>query len=295
MLVAGLILAIAGAASDNLGVVLQSSQARKLPPEMALSPSLLVRLAHMRVWLLGGALILVGFVAQTAALSQASLTVVQPAIVLGLVVLVIASARVLGQRPTNVQFAAIAALGGSVAGVAILSPQHETIPGAGALALISAIAAAAAGVPYIIHARTGRTVAPGALAVGAGAGYAGVALLTKAFSEALSAGHWSSAGMLGIGMLILGLGGFLLEESALSVGAPTDVAPLVLLLQVGAPVALDILVFGEGLPLGGQGVAFLACLAAAVVGGMTLARSRATSGFRQPGRGERAPAMDAGR
>ncbi len=280
MLALGLLLAIASTACDNLGVVLQASEARRQPPELALRLGLVVRLARRRVWLIGGTLILAGFVLQTAALTQAPLTVVQPAIALGLVVLVLASARVLGQRPTVAQLAAITVLGGAVAGVALLSPQTESDPGASSLLAIGGVALLIAAGPYALHARTGRNVSVAALALGAGAGYAGVALLMKAFAESLADGDWLALTLLGPGMALLGGSGFLLEETALSVGRATTVTPLILLLQVGAPVALDIVLFGQGVPRGARGAAFLACLAAAVLAAMTLARSPATTGFR---------------
>src|SRR4051812_31253252 len=75
--------ALAAATASSLfsvGLVLQASEARNIPESYALRPSLITQLARRPPWVLGGAVILIGFGFHVTALAIAPLTVVQPAL-----------------------------------------------------------------------------------------------------------------------------------------------------------------------------------------------------------------------
>jgi hypothetical protein len=274
MVILGLPLAVLATTSDNLGVVLQASQARGAPSELALEPALIVRLAGMRKWVAGGVLLVLGVVLQTAALTQAPLTVVQPTVGLGLVVLVVSSARLLGQRIRAVQVGAMLALAASIAGIALLRPGTvNRIPSPEVLGVVTGVAALVATVPYVIHVRARRTVSAAALAVAAGTAYAAVAIVLKAIADCLHSGEWTAVALLCLPLALLGSSGFLLEETALTSGAPTTVDPIVMLFQIGAPVAIALTLLGESAPHGLAAVGFAACVVVSVAATVQLART----------------------
>ena len=80
-----IVLALIGALLFALGNVLQQRIAMGAGDELAHSPWFMVRLARSRVWLLGIAATLVGFVFHAAALDAGTLVVVQPTLALTLV------------------------------------------------------------------------------------------------------------------------------------------------------------------------------------------------------------------
>ena len=67
-----------------LSTTLQALEARRVPAEVALRASLLMRLVRRPMWLLGTACGLVAWPIQAVALSLASVAIVQPALGLGL-------------------------------------------------------------------------------------------------------------------------------------------------------------------------------------------------------------------
>ena len=92
-IVLGVVAACTASVMYNLGVALQALEARVMPAAQGLRPSLIGDLAHRPRWLAGTALGVVGWPLQAAALLLAPLTVVQPALAFGLVLLLVLGAR----------------------------------------------------------------------------------------------------------------------------------------------------------------------------------------------------------
>src|SRR3954452_21214001 len=92
---AGLACGVAAAACFELGYVSQAADARGVEGDR---PGLLLRLARRRAWLGGSALVACGLLLQLLALYLAPLSVVQPALVLGLGLLLVLAERRLGER-----------------------------------------------------------------------------------------------------------------------------------------------------------------------------------------------------
>jgi drug/metabolite transporter (DMT)-like permease len=258
----------------NCSIALQALEAREVPGEHSLRVSLIGKLVRNRRWLGATALGLVGWPLEIVALLLAPLTVVQPCLSSGLILLLWLGATRLGERPGRREWIAVGAIIAGVAGVAWAAPERTTDhAGALAIAVALAIVAVPIALPYLLRRRTG---AIGALMVlSAGCGYAWTAIASKLLTDELAAGAilvaiaWLATAAASEGLALLS------EMSALQRRAATHVAPAMFAVQILVPVLLAPLIFGESwadTPLGG--VALVASMALAVVGAVLLAGSR---------------------
>ena len=275
MLPLGIAAAIAASLLYNTSIALQALEARAVPHEHSLRPSLLGRLLRNRRWLGATALGLLGWPLEIAALLLAPLTVVQPCIASGLVLLLWLGATRLGERPGRREFVAVGAIVVGIAGVAWAAPERTTDhAGAGAVALALILVALPLLAPYAFR---GRTQAVATLAVlSAGCGYAWTAIASKLLTDELAAGAvlvavlWLATAAVSEGLALLS------EMSALQRRPATHVAPVMFAVQVLVPVVMAPLIFGEswaGTP--GGGTALVAFMAVAVGGTTLLAGSKA--------------------
>jgi hypothetical protein len=271
----GAVAACAASLLYNLGVALQALEARAMPAAHGLRASLVGRLARRPRWLAGTALGLLGWPLQAAALLLAPLTVVQPALAFGLVLLLVLGARTLGEPVGARDVLAVAAIVVGVGGLAAVAPAASTHhvggwPLAGALATLAAVALA----PYALRGR--HDVGGIAAALSAGAAFAWSGLSTKFVADALSAHQWTAAVCwtlatgLSSGLAILS------EMSALQRRPVTQVAPFVFVVQVVIPVLAAPLLTGESwarAPLGPAGI--ILGLAIVIGGAVALTAARA--------------------
>jgi drug/metabolite transporter (DMT)-like permease len=233
----------------EIGYALQARASRRAPSGLELRPRLLGALAAQRLWVGGVALAALGWPLQLLALRYAPLTVVQPTLALGLVLLLALAARYLGERVRARHVLAVVAVVAGVAVIAWAAPARTTGHGsAGPLATALTLLGAVALSPYLMR---GRGLL---LIVGAGAADAWAAFGAKLVVDELSSGRWLRALAWGIGAgLALGLG-LLSEMTALRRFAASVVGPVVVVMQIAVPVSLAPLVGGEswgGTPLGG--------------------------------------------
>jgi drug/metabolite transporter (DMT)-like permease len=262
---AGMAAAAAAAACFDGAVILQAQEAREVESGHALRLSLIRRLAKRPRWLLGTAIAVLGWPLQLLALSLAPLTVVQPMLAIGLVVLLIAGSRVLGEpvRPWQWVGAAAVIVGVTLLGVA--APEHtETVPAPAAMAAAALGLGAVMAAPFLFgRTRSGAWM----LICAAGAAFALSALTSKLVTVELEDGRllvallWALATALCAGL------GFLTDQTALQRFAATRVAPPMFALETALPVMLSPLLFDEhwGSTLGGGAV--LAVGLALVLGG----------------------------
>ncbi|HEX5610943.1 MAG TPA: hypothetical protein VFX45_12725 [Solirubrobacterales bacterium] len=276
MLALGILAAVGASVLYNTSIALQAIEVREVPAEHSLRVSLLGRLLRNRRWLGATALGLVGWPLEIAALLLAPLTVVQPCLASGLVVLLWLGATKLGERPGRREYVAVAAIIAGVAGVALAAPERTTEHAdTGAIALALALVALPIAAPYLMRAKG--AVAAGTIAVvSAGFGYAWTAIASKLLTDELAAGSvlvavaWLATAAASEGLALLS------EMSALQRRAATHVAPVMFAVQVLVPVALAPLIFGESwsqTPLGGT--VLVAFMLLAVAGTVLLAGSRA--------------------
>jgi drug/metabolite transporter (DMT)-like permease len=278
----GLLAACGASCLYDLGVALQALEARVVPVRHSLRPSLLGRLGRRRRWLGGTGLALLGWPLQVVALLLAPLTLVQPALALGLLLLLWLGVRLLGERVGRREIGAVLAIGAGVALMAWAAPGH-TSAHAGPLPLAVALGSLAvpAVAPYLAPGRD--RGARLMVVLGAGAAYAWTGVASKLISDELARGHlpaalaWASATG---GMAALGLTS---EMTALQRRQATHVAPVVYVVQVVVPVLLAPLLGGEGwgsTPLGGGVV--LGSLLTVAAGAAALTRSPAVASLVAP-------------
>ena len=274
MLALGIVAAVAASLLYNTSIALQALEARGVGHEHSLRPSLLGRLVRNRKWLGATAIGLVGWPLEIGALLLAPLTVVQPCLTSGLILLLWLGATRLGERPGAREAVAVGAVILGVTGVALAAPERTTDhAAAGAIGLALALVAIPLGAPYLLR---GRAAAFGTLAVvSAGCGYAWTAIASKLLTDELAAGTvlvgvaWLATAAASEGLALLS------EMSALQRRPATRVAPVMFAVQVLVPVVLAPLIFDEAwrdTPLGGAVLA--ASIAVAVAGIVLLAGSR---------------------
>lgn len=275
--VAGLLVAGGAAVCFEVSYALQALEARAVGGPPGPGAGLLARLVRRRLFMVAIVLGLAGYGLQVLALGLAPLTVVQPVLALGLVLLLFLGVRLLGERVGARELAGVAAIVAGVTAIALAAPERESDTAIGA-PLIAALAGLGllTAVPFLL-ARRGRAGGV-ALAVGAGAADALAALAARLISDELSAGRplaalgWAAAA--GTGVLV----GLACELSALQHLPVARVAPLVLGMQIAVPVGLAPAVAGEhwgSTPLGGA--VLVAGLIAVTAGATLLAASRSLS------------------
>ncbi|HVY96601.1 MAG TPA: hypothetical protein VHA54_06535 [Solirubrobacterales bacterium] len=275
MLALGIVAAVGASLLYNASIALQALEAREVPTEHALRPSLLGRLLRNRRWLGATALGLLGWPLEIVALLLAPLTVVQPCLASGLILLLWLGATRLGEAPGPREWAAVAAIVGGVAGVALVAPERSTDhAGTGTMALALALVALPLLAPYALRSRAASLSI--LAVVSAGCGYAWTAIASKLLTDELADGAllaavaWLATAAASEGLALLS------EMSALQRRGATHVAPIMFAVQVLVPVALAPLVFNESwgsTPLGGA--LLVAFMLLAVSGTVLLAGSSA--------------------
>jgi len=269
----GLVAAVGATACYESSYVLQALEARTTARRLALRASLLATLVRRRRWLAAIAIGVAGWCLQIVALGFAPLTLVQPVLASGLLLLMYLGVRLLGEHVGLRELGAAAAIVAGIAVLALAAPDRATsVSDSTALVIALAALAAAALGPYPLRSRgdTGAVL----LVASAGAADAAAGVVAKLVSNELSRGGvvaaaaWAAAA--GATVLI----GLLSETTALQRLPATRVAPFVLVVQVTVPVLLAPLVFGESwadTPLGGGLI--LAALVVVAAGTAILASS----------------------
>jgi drug/metabolite transporter (DMT)-like permease len=274
VLALGIAAAIGASLLYNTSIALQAMEARDVPGEHSLRVSLIGKLVRNRKWLGATALGLVGWPLEIVALLLAPLTVVQPCLASGLIVLLWLGVTRLGERPGPRDYLAVGAIVAGVAGVAWAAPGRTTDhAGTAAIAVALALVALPIFAPYLLRRR--RSAAGTLAIVSAGFGYAWTAIASKLLTDELATGAlliavvWLATAAASEGLALLS------EMSALQRRPATRVAPVMFAVQVMVPVILAPLIFEEKwstTPL--NGVALIAFMGVALAGVVLLASSR---------------------
>jgi drug/metabolite transporter (DMT)-like permease len=271
---AGLVVAAVAAACYESGYAFQALEARGVGARHALRLSLLSQLVRNRRWLAATALSLLGWPLQVLALALAPLALVQPTLALGLLLLLVLGARVLGERVGRRELTAVALVIAGIACLAAAAPQRgSTVGGAGLVAAFAALVALAVA-PYVTRRRRAGLLA--VLATGAADSVA--ALAAKVVAGELADGRWGVAVAVAALAAVAGVLATVSEMSALQRLPATRVAPIVLAFQIAVPVVVVAAVGGEDWGATALGGAVLgAGLLAVVAGAVVLAASRPVS------------------
>ncbi len=264
-------LALVAACCYETGYALQAIEAKQAPAEKALRPSLMTHLLTRPLWVGATALSLLGWPLQIAALARAPITLVQPTLALGLILLLFLGVRILGERVGPREIAAVALIIVSVGLFAWAAPREpgEVERSAGlvvALALLAAAAVAPYAVTLLRHASNPMLL----LVASAGAADGMAAFVAKIVAQDISSGALLAVLAWVALVAVVVLIGLTSESTALQRFPATRVAPTVLVLQIVIPVVLAPLVGGEGwggTPLGGA-VLVVALVGVAVGAGL---------------------------
>jgi hypothetical protein len=274
VLALGILAAVGASVLYNTSIALQALEARDVPHEHSLRVSLIGKLVRNPKWLGATALGLIGWPLEIVALLLAPLTVVQPCLVSGLIVLLWLGTKKLGESPGRREFISVAAIIAGVAGVAWAAPDRTT-DHAGTLAIAIALGVVAfpIALPYLLRRRAARLSLLAVLS--AGFGYAWTAIASKLLTDELAAGTlliavvWLATALASEALALLS------EMSALQRRPATHVAPVMFAVQVLVPVILAPLIFEEKwstTPL--DGAVLVAFMAVAIAGTMLLAGSK---------------------
>lgn len=289
MVALGIVAAVGASLLYNASIAFQALEVRTVSREHSLRVSLIGRLVRNRRWVGATGLGLLGWPLEIVALLLAPLTVVQPCLASGLILLLWLGATRLGERPGPREWIAVGAIVLGVAGVALAAPERTTDHAdTGAIALALALVAFPIAAPYLLRGRIRHSPHQGGVKVGsaaristlmvvsAGCGYAWTAIASKLLTDELAAGvllvavAWLATAALSEGLALLS------EMSALQHRPATHVAPTMFAVQVLVPVLLAPLIFGESwgsTPLGGA--VLVASMLVAVGGTVLLAGSPA--------------------
>ena len=281
-LAGGVAAAAVAAVCFNAAVVLYAVESRAVSSDHGLRLSLVARLARRPRWLAAVALDAGGWPFQLLALGLAPLTVVQPTLSVGLLLLLVVGARRLGEHVGRVEVTAALAVIGGVTALALAAPEHtDADPGAGAFAAVLGGLLIVAAAPYAIpRARVGA----GLMILAAGCAFTATALTSKLVTDELARGRWATAVAVAAGTAVIAAGGLLTETSALQRFEATRISPGVFVVQTVFPVAAAPLLVDEdwGATPGG-GLVVVAGLVATCAGGVLLSRSRAVAAAQDEG------------
>ena len=278
-LILGIAAAMAASAAYNVAIGLQAMEARDVPAEHGLRASLITQLLRRPRWLAGAALNFLGWPLQTVALLLAPLTVVQPCLAAGLLLLLIMGAHHLHEPVGRREIVSIAAIIAGVGVLTVASPgRSDASAGGTSLIVILGALGLLALLPYAIS--RARHVSGLPVAVSAGVAFAWSGISTKLLSDALSTGNWTGiVGWAAATGIAAGLG-TASEMTALQSRGATEVAPLVFVIQMVVPVLLaPILVHEHWTDTPLNGLLLLGALAVVAAGSFLLASSRIVQSF----------------
>ncbi len=267
---AAVVLAMISSSLYGGASALQALEARRVPASAALRASLITRLLRRPLWLLGSGAGVVGWVCSAAALALASVALVQPALGLGLIVLLVLASRMLGERVGAVEIAGASAIVVAVAILAWAGPTESTSFTTGGTWAIGVALALIAAAPFALRAAG----FAGGLqtSIAAGLGWASVGLATALVVDALGNRRWLECVAWGAAVGLASWATLLAEMTALQFWPATRSIPIVFSLEMAVPAAVTpLLAVGSSPP---HPVLFVLALALACAGAVLVGRSR---------------------
>lgn len=273
----GVLAALVASLCFNGGIVLQALDAREAPREQGLRLSLFGRLLRRRRWLLGGAIGLLGFPLQILAFADAPFVVVQPALAVGLLLLLGLGVRMLGERVGRAEVAGVIAIGVGIGLVAWGAPDRtEQHRSPGDIAAVVLVLVALTLLPYVARGRLREAAMPTILSSGFGFAVGNIA--SKLLSDNLNAGHYVTAAMWLALVALTGVAAILSEMTALQRAPATRAVPIAFAVQTFVPIVLEPLFLREDfLTAELSGAPIFAGMLLTLFGVLAIARTRAVS------------------
>jgi hypothetical protein len=228
--------AVIASALYALSTSLQALEARKTSTDTALRASLIVTLAHRPLWLAGTAAGILAWPMQAVALSLGSVALVQPALGVGLIVLLLLGVTMLHEHVGLRELAGVVAIAGSVAALGWAAPKETgafTTGGTWAIALSLAIVVPS---PYLLRWLGRADGLPTSIA--AGLGWAWVGLGTSLLDNAIGGRHWIAFLVWGACVAAATWSTVLDESTALQTWPATRAIPIAFGIEMLLPAAL---------------------------------------------------------
>lgn len=270
-----IIAALLAAAANASSSVLQRKANRSEPPELAMSPRLILDLLHRPVWLGGIGAVIVGFLLQALALANGQISLVEPVLVLELPLTLLLAARVFRHPLTRRAWLGVA---GMTVGLIVLLLSLHPRPGhpAGVTPLIWVLGIAATlGLVAVLSLAGRRCSGFGRAAlygIATGTSFGLTAVLIAAATAHASHGFGAVFGAWQTyGLVVTGLLGMFLLQNALQAGPLVAAQPGFTLADPVVAVIWGILAFDERVrsgpwlvgEIGGAGLIALATVALA--------------------------------
>src|SRR5436190_3612765 len=276
----GVASAAAAAACFDGGLAVQAMDARQVPHEHVLRPALLLRLVRRPRWLAATGLAFAGWPFHLLALALAPLSLVQPTLALGLVLLLYLGHRLLGERVGRLEILAVGGIISSVVVLAWAAPAETSHHGDAAHIAAGMIPLGLVALLPLLVPRIGIRPPASLLPFASGAAYAFTGISSKLLVDDLRTDAIEGVLLWAAITAVFGFAGLLLEMSALQLRPAIHVGPSVFVVQVIVPVLLAPLVSGESwanTPL--SGAVIVMAVAATAVSAVVLSRSPAVTRF----------------
>ncbi|MDA8057400.1 MAG: DMT family transporter [Actinomycetota bacterium] len=277
-----LLLAVVASFANALSAILQRTAVQHAPERTRLRLSLVVFAVRRWVWLVGLALLALGFVLQAVALRFGRLSEVQPVVTTELLFVVLVLGTWYRYRVGGREWVgALAAAGGLATLLVVANPSGDTrVPGLGAWGW-TLLAVGGAVVVAVLLAFVGpRWFRAGMFGLAAALLFAVAAALTKVFSTLVTTGwghvfdHWEP-----YGLAASGVAGLFLAQNAFHAGPITASQSTLTIVDPLASVALGVWLFGEHLATAGwRAPVELLALVVLCTGVVVLSRSPLVAG-----------------
>jgi drug/metabolite transporter (DMT)-like permease len=240
--------ALAAAACFAVAAVLQQSAASTQAPDLSLRPQLLAALLRQPRWLLGILASIGGYVFQFVALGRGSLALVEPLLVTSLVIALPLSAALEHRTLAAAEWAAALLI---VAALALFLLAAQPGPGSPHATTVDWIALGVATV-VLLGACVRYAGPPGPrrallLGIATGVAFGLTGALTETTSHLLSSHgivHVLTSGA-PYGLIVVSIGGFLLNQSAFQAGALRWSLPAITVLEPLVAIMIGQFMFGE--------------------------------------------------
>lgn len=275
-LIGTILSALVAAVCFALSAVLQQQSARAAPKSESLHFRLLLSLARRRSWLAGVGLMNLAYALESLALGLGNVTLVEPVIVTELVFALVIGARIRGRRAGPQEWiGAIFVVGGVTAFLAAAGPGSRRIgplPSIGdwLIALVPCAVVVVCGLLLARHARPWSRA--GLLGAVAGVAFGLLAVLTR-----VSVSLFELRGAVGLFsswepylLLLLGLGGFIISQSAYQAAPLAGSLPLIDACEPVTAVVIAATILGERIDLSPGAIAFEGLGAALAISGVFL-------------------------
>jgi drug/metabolite transporter (DMT)-like permease len=274
MVFLGFVAALVASVALNIGVVLQTLDARESPAEEALRVLLLARLVRRARWIAGSLLIIIGFGLQVLALVWAPFVVVQPMLASGLLLVIFLGVRILGETVGVREIAAALGITGGIALLAWGTPAGaETVRSQSAAISVVAALSVAALAPFALR---GRLDSATFIVVASGLAFSACNIIAKLISVSLSDDLWLPALIWLVTILAITIIGLISQMTALQRLPATVVVPVTFGVQTFLPIVLEPLYLHERWETSAlSGVPLIAGLLLVLTGSVALARTRA--------------------